>query len=631
MARKFIFLRYLLLIIVLKFSIKNLAQTNGDFKTKNATGSWSDFNSWHVYNGGWQPATAGQVPVAGTNVFVDAGQIISIDNADAVCNDLNVNGSAGSKVSFSSAASILHVKGNMNQYSSGQNCFDTWVAGAKIIFSGAGPQGFTNLSSNTPFINIEVNKPSGTLTTSSNFRFGSFTLTSGNFEVSPGDEIQGMSSASTITINGGTWTQILSTTKINNAGNETSPIGALTINGGTMVLATSNTTGGFQFSTIDVKNGGILTLQNCSGLLNIFTSINVDGSSVLNTALTSTPLPPAVAFNGVVNYNHTGVQTISAATYLYLKISGKSVKTLATGITTMPPNGTLEMAGVATSPTLNLAGNTLSVSPVGTQLIYASSGPQTARTDEWNTNFQNITIDNPAGVSMAGLSRTIYGSLTLANGTFNIDNAGSLKLDNAPLNRTNGYLSGTSTSDFTITGSSGGTVAMPLSANIILRNITVSGTRELVMDGANHIYVNGVFNIDPNATFDNGGESQLRGGGTGSIIISGRFINRAKDNFTGTGGAIPGLSPTLLPGCTIEYGLLGNQAVSSGNYYQNITFSGSGIKKPGSSIKPLGTVYITGAAILDASGHNIGDSTTSTNLIMDGGRFIVGTTGTQPP
>ena len=630
MARKFTFLRYFLLIIMLEFSIKCLAQSNGDFKTKNAAGNWSDFNSWYIYNGGWLPATAGQIPTAGSNVYIDVNQIISVDNAYAVCNDLNVTGSSGSKIAFSTSTSALNIKGNMNLYSTSQTCFGTWAAGAKIVFSGTGSQGFAYLSSNSPFINIEVNKPSGMLTTSSNFRFGSFTLTSGSFNVSSGNEIQGISSSSTVTINGGTWTQTYSTTKINNAGNETSPIGALTINGGTMVLATSNKSGGFQFSSIDIKNGGVLTLQNFTGLLNIATSLSVDATSTLNTALDKTPLPASTIFNGIVNYNNTGDQTISSTNYSYLKISGKGTKTLAAGTTTIPDNGTLEMAGVATSPILDLSGNILSVSAVGTQLIYSSSGSQTARADEWNNNFQKITIDNTAGVNMTGLSRTIYGSLNLVNGTFNIGNGGSLTLDNAPLNRTNGYLFGTSTSDLVITGTSGGTIAMPLSANMIFRNLTVSGTRKLVMDGTNNIYINGTFNIDANATFDNGGESQVRDGGTGSLIISGKFINRDKDNFTGSGGAIPSILPTLNPGCTVEYGLPGNQVVSPGNTYQNITFSGSGIKTPGSSIKPLGTVYITGSAILDASGHNIGDSTISTNLVMDGGRFIVGTTGTQP-
>ena len=177
-----------------------------------------------------------------------------------------------------------------------------------------------------------------------------------------------------------------------------------------MILATSNSSPGFMFSTLSVINGGTLTLNNFSGNITIATSINVDGTSTFNTALSTTPLPSLVTFNGPVNYNQTGTQTVSAATYSYLKLSGTGVKTLATGTTTIPGNGTLEMSGVATSPTLALGGGTLSISSTGTNLIYSSTGSQTATATEWNTNFQNVTINNTAGVSMAGLTRTISGS-----------------------------------------------------------------------------------------------------------------------------------------------------------------------------------------------------------------------------
>jgi hypothetical protein len=149
------------------------------------------------------------------------------------------------------------------------------------------------------------------------------------------------------------------------------------------------------------------------------------------------------------------------------------------------------------------------------------------------------------------------------------------------------------------------------------------------MDGLNNISLNGLLNIGSTATYDNGGESQIINSG-GSVNISGKFINRDKDNFTGTNGAIPGIVPTLNAGCTVEYGLSGNQVITARNDYQNITFSGSGTKTPSNTFTPLGTLYITGAAIVDAGSHNIGDGVTLTGFTMDGGRLISGTTGTQP-
>ena len=520
--------------------------------------------------------------------------------------------------------------------------FGTWTAGAKIVFSGLGAQGFTNLSVTSVFANVEVNKSSGTLTTSSNFRFGSFTLTAGNFIVGSGNEIQGNSATSSITINGGTWTQTASTTKIYSIlPTNPSPLNAININGGSMELLTSTGTTGFQLSAINVTNGGNFILDHfTTGLINIGSSISIDATSTFSTALTTTTLPALVTFNGTVNYNYAGPQTVSAATYNYLKLSGTGVKTLG-GNTTIPANGTLEMSGVATSPTLTLSGYTFSVSNSGTNLLYTSTGTQTATTNEWNPNFQNITINNSSavGVSMGGLTRTISGFLNLINGTFAIA-GGALTLDGAALNRTNGYISGTNISDLTVQGTTGGTVTLPLSANISLRNVTVSGTRTLAMDGTHNISLNGALAIDATATYDNGGESQIADGGGGSISITGKFITRAVAGFAGANTAIPGITPTLNSGSTIEYGLLGNQVVQGSTQnlvYYNMTFSGSGTKtltstpyNNGNTIpNPSGTITVSGSAIFDA--HNFTFGGAGTNLIMTGTATYKNTgTGTKP-
>ena len=136
--------------------------------------------------------------------------------------------------------------------------------------------------------------------------------------------------------------------------------------------ATSNGSTGFMFSTLNVTNSGTLTLNNLGGDISISTSINVDPTSILNTALNSLTLPASVTFSGVVNYDQSGAQTISAATYSYLKLSRTGAKTLG-GTVNIPANGTLEMSGIATSPTLNLGGNSLNISSTGTTLIYSSA------------------------------------------------------------------------------------------------------------------------------------------------------------------------------------------------------------------------------------------------------------------
>ncbi len=617
-------------LVMMVAAIRVGGQVAGDFQTKNTTGNWSDFNVWNVYNGAtWVAATTGQLPTAATSVFVQAAHTISVDNSFAVCNDLNITNTSSGKITFSTAASGLNVKGNLTLAGTA-NCFGAWTSGAKIIFSGTGSQSMPdNLGTNSVLDHVEVNKSAGTLTSGNSFKFNKFTLNAGNFDVSSGAEVRGNSAAATININGGNWTQTNSTTRIyNSAVGITSPIGTVTINGGKMILATSTLAGGFQFSELNIINGGTLTLQNFSGNITIGTSINLDVTSTFNTAISNLTLPSSVTFNGVVNYNHSGAQTINASTYSYLKLSGTGPKTLG-GNTSIPANGTLEISGVAASPTLDLGGNSLTVSSTNTTLIYSSAVNQIASNDEWNNNFQNVTvtINNGKSVSMAGLAKTINGVLTLNSGTLNIGAGGSLSL-NGSLTSTTAFIDGTNTSELNITGTSGGTALLPVSANISFKNITIGGNRTLQMNGAANIDLNGSFTIESGATFDNGGESQITG--SGSISISGKFITRDVNGFTGGGSAIPGINPILNAGCTIEYGLAtGNpQVVTARSDYSNLVISGTGIKTPANSFSPHGTINITGNAIFDCTSHNIGDI--NTNITMDGGRLIVGTGGIQP-
>lgn len=610
-------------------SISN-AQIAGDFQSKNASGNWSDFNSWNVYNGtSWAAATSGQLPTSATAVFVQNGHAITVDNAASVCNDLNISsGGTTGRLAFA-ATGILNVKGTITINNSGSNYLSPWAAGGKLIFSGSGNQGIIGLTASTILVDVEINKPSGTVTTSTNFRFGNFTLTAGDFVVGSGNDMQGTSSSSTININGGSWTQVGTTTRINVTGSAGSPIGQLTINGGIMTLATTNGgAGGFNFSSIQLINSGTLNLNNFSGNISIANAISVDATSSLNVALANFSLPASVSFNGIVNYNHTGAQTIPAATYNYLKLSGTGTKSLGSGTTILPANATLEMSGVAPSPTFNIGGNTFNVSSSNTTLIYSSAGTQTTTTNEWNSDFYNVTVNNASGVSMAGLNGSVNGTLTLTTGTLNIGAAGSLTLNGASLVRTAGFLAGTNTSDLTVTGTTGGIVTIPQSGNISLRNVTISGTRKVVMNGVNHLNLSGAFTVGSTATFDNGGESQILQNTGGTVIIDGKFITKDVEGFTGTGAAIPGITPVLNAGCTIEYGLPGNQIFNARSDYKNIIFSGSGSKFLSSGCIPAGTVYITENAVLETLNFTFGDITT--NLTMDGGRFRLAGTGTHP-
>jgi hypothetical protein len=167
-------------------------------------------------------------------------------------------------------------------------------------------------------------------------------------------------------------------------------------------------------------------------------------------------------------------------------------------------------------------------------------------------------------------------------------------------------------------------------------DITVTGMLNIMsgntfaLNGTNNLKLNnaGSVTINANATFDNGGESQITGGISQTIDLSGTFIIRDADGFTGTNTAIPGATVNIFNGSTIEYGRTGDQIVTPRNDYKNLTFSGSGVKTI-PTCRPIGTVTIKDNVIADASNKTFGD-TTATNLVMTGGRFRVGGTGTKP-
>ena len=167
----------------------------------------------------------------------------------------------------------------------------------------------------------------------------------------------------------------------------------------------------------------------------------------------------------------------------------------------------------------------------------------------------------------------------------------------------------------------------------ITNYITVSSGTLLLLDN-NLRLNNAIMNIANGATFDNGGENQInQQGGTSIISISGTFITRAIKGFVGTGSAIPSITPTLNSGCTIEYGLNGNQTVQGGMNYFNLTFSNSGIKTLSSAITNsnaiIGTVTIKDAAVLDVENKSFGGS--DTNLTMVGtSEFRTGGTDAKP-
>ena len=366
------------------------------------------------------------------------------------------------------------------------------------------------------------------------------------------------------------------------------------------------------------------------------------GTLMLTNANTYTGITYVDATGGTLHLNRSGGGTLPATNNIaqsggtLIIGSDQTVNdiSLIGGNITVEPGATLTINGTfdyfqPATITLNGSGKII-YGPAGT-LKYSGTVAKIITALEFPivAGPFNLINNNSSTITLP-FNRTINGNLMLTSGIFAIGAGALLNLDGASLNSSAGYIDATSTSGLSVQGITGGTVTLPTNGNISFRNITVSGNRTLAMNGINDLNLNGLFTIGATARFDNGGESQIINKGGIPVNISGSFITRDKDGFTGTNAAIPGISPTLGAGCTIEYGLAtgGSQVVTARGDYTNLVISGMGSKIPSNAFSPIGTITITGAGVFDCTANNVGDA--NTNLTMNSGRLIVGTGGTQP-
>ncbi len=307
--------------------------------------------------------------------------------------------------------------------------------------------------------------------------------------------------------------------------------------------------------------------------------------------------------------------------------NGSYSLTLGTGGSEEPLvkiNGTLSM-GSASTLTFGSADTDATI-PDGV----FTSGPSIANLKVSRGNGKKVTLGNQG--------MELFNGLSLKRGTLNIGNS-LLNLNWAYLENSGtpgGYLAGTSASDLTVTGYTGGKITIPLPpfTDINLRTVTVGGVRTLAMASSpvNNINLYGTLSIETEGVYDNGGESQvINAGGSPAIYIDGTFITRDVQGFTGNNAAIPVIAPVLNGGCTIEYGYAGDQGISIRSDYQNLRFTGGGNKThiTTNDIAPIaGTVTIPDATTINTGGNIFGSA--ATNFTMANGRFISSGTGTKP-
>lgn len=581
-------------------------------------------------------------------------------------------------------------------WSSTSTCSITGLNGNSIISApSALAQAFGNLTwnnaSQSGYVNVESNAFSvaGTLTIGPsagsrlslannagtfNNSIGTLVVSGGVFNVVGSTATVGLSVSGNITVSGGT----LNISQGSGTGTLTgSAASDMTVSGGTCVLSNASGAGTLSVRDLAVSSGSVVLINDTtspSTTLNVSRNLSISGTGFMNLEAadsgsgaavvnvngnfsasssatsvvdfgTGTVTGNTIAIKG--NFTNTSTGTFfttasGAATgflfngnadqsfsytgansnYTNYRVAGNATLLMDSNLTLGANSGPASIFRVEAGAKLNMRTNSIIAAGTSNPQVVFVAGAEliTANTagiggSATSGSFRNFSGTGTAATGgrvtlPAGVKYTFNGNTTTPFPTTAFGNPADVTINAAITSNLTGGL--TVTGPFTV--SNGGNFKL----NATSGNLTLNNTGLVVMSGG---------------TFDNNGTAQVvSGGGTPSVQISGTFITRDPDGFVGTGAAIPGITPVLNTGSTVEYAHTGNQAVqgSTAPTYQNITFSGSGTKTLASTNAVVGTITISDTAIFDAGNNAFGSATS--NLTMTGtSRYrLGGTTASKP-
>lgn len=572
------------------------------FACTSTGGNWATTGTWANCNG-TTPKAADTVTIAGNvtlntnatiaSLTVNSGTLTIGSSNTArtltVSGNIAVAAPASLIIRNSNATHTLNVSGDI----SNNGVFDLYRSTSRycsVNFTGAAAQTISGSSTGvTEFYNVTANNSlvinktgaavtqTGTLTVAGTLTVQAGTLSAYNSTTVTGTTSIGntgtLNLASTagtvaftgmVTVNaGGTWE--------NSTANESVTLrGGLTHNG----VAFNAGTGTYTFDTnaqaiggssaiaipnltitgVTLTNSGTLTvataLSGTGGMTNSASgTLNIGGNSAITTLTAS-------AAGNTVNYTGAA-QTVKAATYHHLGLSGSGTKTL-TGVSTV--NGNLTMSGTASA-------TTASAFSIGGNLVV---GAGTTFTSANFTNSVTGTTSVSGTLAHSGVAaKTYVGAVTVNSGGV-WTNAG-----NAPVNLRGGlthngntFTSGTGIYTFDTNAQAiGGTSALAIN-NLTITGVTLTNSGTLTV---------------ATALSGTGELSNSAGGGL---------------NIGGTAG-VTTLTATAI-GNSVNYTLAGSQTVKTTGYY-NLSLSGSGAKSLAGSVTVTGTLTLNTATLVVGS------------------------------
>jgi hypothetical protein len=519
-----------------------MGQSVGDYRSK-ATGNWNAAATWETWNGSaWvesgTPTSANgaitirdghtvTVTAAATvdQVVIEAGGIvrtlplasgtITLTVANGSGNDLVVFGTftsnSGGAISISSGANIVFEIGGVYEHNrSFVNGIPsaTWQDGSSCRITD--DPASLNSTLNQNFYNLEFNWTSGTtartmeVTAPSQVR-GTFkveatgttgslligngstsrSLTVNNFEITGGNFYVAGASASnehTLTVNGN-FTQTggnFEVCRTNNAGTYSATInGTATFSGGNARIMNNSGTGGRAAALTIVGNttinGGTLDLSAAgstnTGRLFLRNNLNLSsGGLIFTQAITG-------GSSGVYFDRNGGAQTFTW--------SGGTLSTASGGIGRRfyfrNSSGPADLNEVYSANTAQ-------------ETVNGSQGAPTTNYAAWPTTgtvIKNLTIDNPAGVTLSTV-KTVNETLTLTNGAFTLSNTLTIA-NGASIVRSGGSLSaaptfGTSVNVTYAQHSSSITTGVELpSSSTVLNNLTINTTNGVTLNDSRRV------------------------------------------------------------------------------------------------------------------------------------------------